>query len=576
MGDNIRLLDKSLIEKIAAGEVVENPSSVIKELIENSIDSNAKIIEIEVREGGKSYIKVKDNGDGMNENDAKLSIQRHATSKITSEDDLFNIATLGFRGEALASISAVSKFSLVTKKQEDVSGIFLSIEDHNIISKEIGTDKGTIVTVKDLFYNVPARKKFLGNMQTELNMISDVITKYALAYYNISFKLISDGKIMINTNATNEWKNTIQSLYGNADDFLEINKVSDLIEIKGYLGKPSIARNNKTRQTLFINGRYVKNKEISEAIKKGYHSMLFLDNQPVYILKLKVKEKTIDVNVHPKKEIVKIDNIELICQEITNIISEFFKNTNLTLDADLSTGNAKAMHTYNLSNDKQSTLSVPDNQGDKFSKSNFTNIESPSEYKIEAQHIGPIKIIGQIAKTYIIAESARGILIVDQHAAEERVNYENLMKQLNESAIKKQTLLKPIIIELSPLEHGLVTQWIISLNKCGFEIEEYGDSSIIIRTMPFIFERPSKTLIFDLIEDLKHDSSKIQKEIEDRIIRFSCRMSIKAGDELSNKEMENLLIELDKCELPFTCPHGRPTIIQFSIADLEKKFKRTG
>jgi len=573
----IKILDDSLIDKIAAGEVVENPSSVIKELIENSIDAGSNVIEIEIKEGGKSLIKIKDNGVGMNKEDAELCVKRHATSKISGEEDLFAIKTLGFRGEALASISAVSKFMLLTKKEGEVDGIKVSVEKENINVEVAGAEKGTVVKIEDLFYNVPARKKFLRSIESELNSLVDVIIRYSLAYPKISFKLTSNDKVLLNTTSTEEGLNTIQSVYGNetAKNMMAVEYEDDLISIKGYIGKPSIARGDKNRQTLFLNGRYVKSKEVSDAIKEGYHSLLFLDREPVYVISLDVDESKVDVNVHPRKEIVKINNIKDVCKSVVKGINNVLKESNLFMESDLERTRAQPQHSYSMSKDMQSTLVVEEDSGDKIVETG--NVYDNAKPAIDAKHIGPFKILGQLNKTYIVAENAEGLFIVDQHAAEERVNYEKLLSELKDKAIKKQALIKPLIIESSAAEFGMIMECKEQLDKCGFEIEEYGQNNIVVRSMPFIFERPSKTLVTELVDELKEISkSKIDTEIEDRIIRFSCRKSIKAGEEMTMKEIESLLLELDKCQLPFTCPHGRPTIIQLSLADIEKKFKRTG
>lgn len=579
MGENnskISVLDDGLINKIAAGEVVEEPSSVVKELIENSIDANADEISIEVTEGGKSRIYVKDNGDGMSKEDAEMCVKRHATSKIKSEDDLFAIKTLGFRGEALASICAVSRFMLVTKRNIDLSGTCITIEGNNLNVKDIGCEKGTSVDVRELFYNVPARKKFMKTIEAELGNIIDVVTRYALAYPKKSFILTSNEKAILSTAKSGRWLNTIQAVYGSdtAKNVLEIAYENELVCVNGYIGKPSIARNDKTRQTLFVNGRYVRSKEISNAVKDAYHSLLFLEREPMYVLSIWLDESKVDVNVHPRKEIVKISNSSDVCEKVRNAISEVLKKSNLFADAELrgedTSRDAKPLNAYAFSKETQTSLAFNDIAEDKITPTGsvYDNIKSAV---IENMHIGPFKIMGQINKEYIIAENAEGLLIIDQHAAEERVNYEKMLKELRENAIRKQQLIQPIVVETSAAEFEKIISSREMLERCGFEIDEYGKNNIIVRTMPFVFERPSKTVIFDLINELKEG---IDSEIEERIIRFSCRKSIKAGEEMTAKQVENLINELDKCDLPFTCPHGRPTVIKISLSEIEKKFKR--
>lgn len=597
--NKIKILENSLIDKIAAGEVVENPSSVVKELLENSIDAKADKISIEIKEGGKSLIKISDNGIGMNKEDAKLSIIRHSTSKIQNTDDLFKINTLGFRGEALASICAVSKFEMLTRQKDDIVGTQIITEKENIIINEIGTEIGTSIKVKELFFNVPARKKFLKNIETETRIITDIVTRYSLAYPNISFSLKCDNRDIINTTKTNNWLNTIQSVYGTSisKEMISIEYSDDIISINGFIGKPSIARNDKLRQTIFLNGRYIKSKEISEAIKKGYNSTIFLEKEPIFILNIKIDESKVDVNIHPRKEIVKITEIENISNKISDIIFENLKKNDLFPDSDLKTWKTQSKQVYSIEKDTQSTLNFKQNNilssdvdireagtiyNNEIKENNFNKIssmlkESISSQEIVSSHLGKFKIIGQVNKTYILAENENGLMIIDQHAAEERANYEKLMKELKHGAVSSQELLQAIMLELSPEEMQIISFNKEKINKCGYDIDEYGNNSIIIRSVPFIFERPSKLLIEELIEELKSENTKKQNtEIEERIIRFSCRSSIKAGKEMTFHSMEKLLYNLDKCDLPFTCPHGRPTIIKLSFGDIEKKFKRSG
>jgi DNA mismatch repair protein MutL len=575
-------LDDQLIDKIAAGEVVENPSSVVKELLENSIDAGADSISVKTREGGKSFIEVKDNGEGMNKDDAELCIRRHTTSKIKSEDDLFAISTLGFRGEALASICAVSKFTLITKTKDSLKATKLHIERNSIEREEAGSDKGTIITVEELFYNVPARKKFLKTIGIEFNNVIDVVTRYALAYPKISFTLENDGKTILRTTKTDKWANTIFAVYGNetAKNMIKLDYKDELIEINGLIGKPIIARKDKEKQTIFINGRYVKSREISQAVKDGYSSLLFLENEPVFVLNISLDEKKVDVNVHPRKEIVKISNILEIMLKIRIAVQECLKKNNLIVSTELKETQAMPKQQYSFKTDKQTTLGIDAESGDKVVQTstvydNSKNVIARKELALKK--IGPFKVYGQLNKTYIIAENAQGLLIIDQHAAQERVNYEKMVKELKRDAIKKQRLVKGMITECSAQEFELIMQYKEMLEKTGFEIEEYGENNILVRAVPFVFERPSNTLIHELIDEIKEMSRrKIEDMAEERIIRWACRKSIKAGEEMTMRQVESLLNDLDKCELPFTCPHGRPTIISVSLSEIEKKFKRTG
>lgn len=571
MGD-ITVLPDSLIDKIAAGEVVESPASVVKELLENSIDARATAITITIADGGKSLIKIQDNGTGMNKEDALLSIKRHATSKVRTENDLFAIASLGFRGEALASICAVSRFTLMTRQQDTISGTRVKVDSGGIIEEACGCEKGTLVVIEDLFYNVPARKKFLKGTDTEYNRIIDVVTRYALAYPHIQFRLTHNDKPVILTPGSGDGLQTIHAIYGQAQHMLPIAYKDEIVTINGFIAKPEASRGDKNRQTLFVNGRFIKSRELAEAIKQGYHSMLFLEREPVYILHLQLDERKVDVNVHPRKEVVKISMMPQICEHVTYAVKEVLKDAQLVVEADASGGStAQARQHYRIEPGQQMTLAEHDT--DKTHQ--YQPALQEKETSSESSRIGPIRVLGQLNRMYIVAESAQGLMLIDQHAAEERINYELLMKQLHDDAVRKQKLLKPLQLEVSPSEMHRIMQLKEALSNCGYELEEYGKNTLLIRSVPFIFERPSKSLIEELVDSLQSGSeTQVMKEAEERIIRFSCRKSIKAGDVLHISQMEQLMRKLDACELPFTCPHGRPTIISLGLKDIEKKFKR--
>ena len=573
MGD-IRILSDALIDKIAAGEVVESPASVVKELLENSIDAKATSITITVADGGKTLIKVQDNGVGMTEEDALLSVKRHATSKVQTENDLFAITSLGFRGEALASICAVSRFTLKTRKQDAVQGTCITVNTSGVHSEACGCEKGTTIDIQELFYNVPARKKFLKGTDTEYTRIVDIVTRYALAYPQIQFVLIHNEKRIISTSGSGDGLQTMHAIYGQAHHMLPVSYTDEIVSITGFIAKPEASRGDRNRQTLFVNGRFIKSRELSEAIKQGYHSLLFLEREPVYVLHIHIDERKVDVNVHPRKEIVKISMMPYVCEHVTYAVKEVLKDATLIVNADASGGStAKARQQYRIEPGQQMTLAE-----ETVSQDNIYSTSSQQKHTasaIETPRIGPVRILGQLNRMYIVAESAEGLMLIDQHAAEERINYELLMKQLHENAVRTQKLLKPLQLDVSPSEMQRIIQLKEQLSHCGYEIEEYGKNTLLIRTVPFIFERASKALLEELVETLQSGSeAQVLREAEERIIRFSCRKSIKAGDVLHVAQMEQLVRKLEACELPFTCPHGRPTIISLGLKDIEKKFKR--
>lgn len=589
----VHVLDEVLINKIAAGEVIERPAAVVKELIENSIDAGADQITITIGEGGKSYIKVHDNGCGMAKEDVVMSIQRHATSKIEQSEDLFAINTLGFRGEALASIAAVSRMRIITRNKESEEGTQIDVEGFKIRSiKEIACPIGTIVEVSSLFYNTPARKKYMKAISSEHNAIVDIVTRYGLAYKNIFFKLYHGKKLILNCPKTPNMLNNIVSIYGSAlgKNLLKLNYKSSNLKLKGYLSKPSMTRGDKSQQSIFLNGRYIRNKAISSALYDGYHSLLFTGRHPIAVLFIDVDVTKVDVNVHPTKDIVRIENEDRIYNDVKYAIRSVLESANLIPSAGINFNpNVKTTKMYDFAKDEQKVLEtkevpaavyVKDSASEvkvRDAKQSDIRVKDVEEEEAKSERIGAYRILGQLNRTYIIAENPAGMLLIDQHAAEERVNYEILMEEYKHKGIKVQQLMKPKIIELTPAESNVIKTNLELLKKSGFEFEEYGSNSFRVRTIPAIFGRFYDGLMTGLIRELDSISTKkIESIKEERIIRFACRKSIKAGKELTLREMENLMIRLDKTKQPFSCPHGRPTIISVTIGELEKKFKRVG
>jgi|TARA_B100001964_G_C14243732_1_gene606359 DNA mismatch repair protein MutL len=562
----ITILDDALINKIAAGEVVERPASVVKELIENSIDANADEIVIDIKDGGKSLIKVADNGNGMDKDDAKLCIERHATSKLSNVNELSSISTLGFRGEALSSIASVSDFSLITKTEQVIEGTIIRVEEGKTEIKDIGCSKGTVVEVKSLFSNIPARKKFLKSIQVEFNYIANIVTRYALINKDIFFKLVHNDKIIFSSQKTDSLFNNIVSIYGKeiASNLVKVFYESDYLKVYGYIGKPALTRNDKQMQSCYVNKRYVKNNIISNALYDAFHTLLFINRHPITVLNIEINPETIDVNVHPSKKIIKVFDEDRFYNDVFNAVRQSLYTNNLIPDAKLDDTNYKDNRKYPLQTDKQSVLAVEDSP-----------VKKKQTEEKTSEKIGPFLLIGQISKTYILAENNKGLLIIDQHAAQERINYEKFMKQYEKEGIKTQKLVKPKVINLSAAESGVMEENINLLSKLGFGIDNYGNNSFILRTTPSIFGRVDTVLITDILTELSGISSKsIAKAKEERIIRFACRKSIKAGEEMTMPLMEKLIEELDNTEQPFTCPHGRPTAISISLPELERKFKR--
>ncbi|MCW8966075.1 MAG: DNA mismatch repair endonuclease MutL [Candidatus Pacearchaeota archaeon] len=577
----IKILDNSIINKIAAGEVIERPASVVKELLENSFDSNADEVKIEIVDGGFRKIKISDNGCGMERDDLLISFKRHATSKISSEDDLFNILSLGFRGEALASIAEISNLKIKTKTKESSIGNFVEIEGGELIKEEsVSCSDGTIVEVSDLFFNVPARKNYLKGKEVEFSKIVKIVTKHALIRPDVSIKLIHNNKEIINSQKTDSELENILFIYGAevSNDLVEVDYFQDGIKVRGYISKPNLTRADKEDQSLYVNGRHVKNNIISNAIYEAYKTLLFIHRHPLFILDVNINPKDIDVNVHPAKNEIRLKDEGLVSQIIFNAVQKAFVKGNLIRSVSVeSESYSKPSKQYEFSMDRQSVLEVRDN----VKSTNEYQLSYPRNEKLEVKQkerkLGDFYIFGQINKTFIIAENKDGLVIIDQHAAEERVNYEKFTRELRNKAIRKQFLLNSKIVELNPMQYLIAKNNKDFFEKIGFVFEDFGENTVKLVAVPEIFGRLKSVLFIDLVNEIGNLKNKIiDEEIEARIVRFACRASVKAGDELSIVQMRKLIDDLAYCDNPFSCPHGRPTIVSFSIGDLEKKFNRSG
>lgn len=571
----IKILDNSIINKIAAGEVIERPASVVKELLENSLDSGADIIKIEITDSGLKKIKVSDNGCGMDKEDLKVSYKRHATSKLSGVEDLFSIKNLGFRGEALASVAEISNTKIITKTKEKKVGYFIEVEAGLLInSEEMSCPDGTIIEVSDLFFNVPARKKYLKSNDIELSHIIDIVTRYSLINREVSIKLISNNKVLINSQKTDDLLKNITYIYGTdfAKNLVEINHQEKDIIVIGYISKPSYTRSDKKDQSLYINGRYIKDKIVNDAIYNSLRTLLFIGRHPVYVINIIIDNKEVDVNVHPKKTSIRIKDEDKMYEVVYNAIKAGFEKVNLIPQTNLGNlSKQKPIKDYDMSLDDQKTLAVSE-----IVKPNYKEIRK-KDFGEMSNKFGPFRVLGQINKTFILAENREGLSIIDQHAAEERVNYEKFMKEYKNNVIKKQVLLQPKIIELNPMQKRCVENYKEFIENVGFSLENWGENTIKVSAVPEIFGRLKTVLLIDIINELSGIRSKIiDEDIEERIIRMSCRASVKAGDELTLPQMQKLLKDLELCENPYSCPHGRPTIINLTISELEKKFKRTG
>ncbi len=617
----IRLLDEATISKIAAGEIIENSASIVKELVENSIDAGADDILIEIRGESTDFIKVSDNGLGFSEEDLEVAFLRHSTSKLEKIEDLEKIRTLGFRGEALASISNISKIKLMTKREEDLAGNSLLIENGKIIKKnKIGMPRGTTFVISDVFYNTPVRKKFLRKDLTEINNIIDIVQKIALSNNNIKFTLIRDGKIILNTGSDKDPINRIYSILGSeiASSLNEGSFESENYKIKGFFSDNKLFRSNRDSQYIFVNGRFIRNINLSRAVEKNYHSLIPLNRYPVFVLYIDIDPKLIDVNIHPKKNEIKISNENILCALLAEIVEEviypnrsirkieiedkkenisvfdIFEEESIEAEAQERDTNLKSL--WDIEKDRsEDSLKNTFNEDAVLYKDSLKEDINPEEEKIfteeheddnflfnsEKNHIDEkllnTRIAGVLFKTYILLENQReGItFLVDQHAAHERVNYEKFLHMYLKSEITSQILLKPEIIELNQNEYDKILNYLDLFTRLGFKIEDFGDNSVVLREVPMIFGMPTYVnFIRDIIDSLdKEISSNYEADLY-KIMKKACKASVKAGDDLSDMEIESLIRDLKNCENPYTCPHGRPTVVEVSKHTISKLFLR--
>jgi DNA mismatch repair protein MutL len=612
-------LDEHLSNKIAAGEVVERPASVVKELVENSIDANASRIEIEVEEGGLSLIRVLDNGDGIEADDCVIAFNRHATSKIKSEQDLIQIRTMGFRGEALPSISSVSQVELKSSTG-DGPGTYLFIENGKIIKQQqTNSRKGTDLTVRNLFYNTPARLKHVKTIQTELGTITDLVNRLALANPDVSFRLKHNGKELLHTSGNGNLLQIIAAVYGilTAKNMLPVSCTSLDYEVTGYIAKPEMNRASRQYISLFMNGRYIKNYALSKAIQNAYHTFLPIGRFPIAVLSVKMDPTIIDVNVHPSKHEARLSKepelVQLVEKELRKVIKaqqlipevNFQKKEQRQKETDIQSSFSfeytqkklkeepyqvpeppVELETSNPSNSSvsvQETVQVNEMM-DSFLDRNKNYIETVFEKKEDStektesnqEKIPVLYPIGQMHGTYILAQNENGLYLIDQHAAQERIKYEYFRKKVGMVERELQLLTVPYTFEYTTHEAAFISDHLDFLSQVGLFLEPFGQNTFIVREHPQWFPKGyEKETIMDIIQQvLDHRKIDIEKLREEAAIMMSCKGSIKANHHLRNDEIFALLETLRKSEDPYTCPHGRPITIHLSTYELEKMFKR--
>lgn len=637
----IRLLSQNTIDKIAAGEVVERPASVVKELVENAIDAGAGAITVEIKDGGISFIRVTDNGCGIEKEQIKKAFLRHATSKITQIEDLDYVKSLGFRGEALSSIAAVSQVEIITKVKEDLTGIRYAIaggkeEDF----EEIGAPDGTTFLIRNLFFNTPARRKFLKQPQTEGGYVADLLEHIALSKPEISLKFISNGQVRFHTSGSGDLKEVIYRIYGKemTDALLPFSVNNGTFLIKGFLGKPEINRSTRNFEIFFVNGRYVKDDVLGRALEEGYRPYLMQHKFPFAVLDLRVNPAEIDVNVHPAKMQIRIHKAKELFDFLSAEVSERLKLTQLipevvlekevvskesvikspepfevnrrTIEKQVGEEKTEYITTPLVTEEKRiPSVLKRDASSVEFTskilgsfgggeqkheqlKSNVIKaadhilvekpvqlhlFESEDEVKIlskEAQK--DYQILGQIFDTYWLIAYQDKLLIVDQHAAHEKVKYEKLLSELKNKQVNSQMLIPPVVVNVTGAEEEVLKTYLERFADLGFEIEEFGTASYAIRSMPVdLYGCNEKQFFLEILDELLNNPMKGTPDvILDKLASMACKAAVKGNNSLTLKEMEVLLDELMLLENPYHCPHGRPTIISMSKYEIEKKFKR--
>jgi DNA mismatch repair protein MutL len=575
----IHVLDEATINKIAAGEVIERPASVVKELIENSIDAGATDIKVEVRGSGIQSIQVTDNGCGMSKDDVSMAFLKHATSKINNARDIEKVMTLGFRGEALSSITAVARVEIITCREDDMVGTRLVIHGPDVVSiGDIGAAKGTRILVEDLFYNTPARRKFLKKDKTELAHIVDNITKNALGHNNISFSLSHDGRELFRSPASGGIFDTIVHVYGpeTARELIPVNNKTGLAQITGYISRPGYTRGGKDHQVFFINDRVVSSKTVSDALRLGYYTMLPGGRYPVAVLKISMDTREIDVNVHPTKQQVRFSHELAVKECIAEALRSALTSHELIpqkkkQDQMILSQPEQGLDKEIIIREEQSGFKVPPTDTNRRLKRTERYLLKTTE---QCEMPSDIQVLGQVDKTYIIASTGDGFIIIDQHAAHERILYDQVQGSLRTGT---QELITPINLELSSKEKVLIKDYIPYLETFGFVISKFGPDSFAVTSIPTILGKlEDLTVVHDIISDIiSQGRIKDETGIAGQVSRSAaCRGAIKAGATLSNEQMKSLIAQLYLSKNPHTCPHGRPTIVALTRDDLDKMFKR--
>ncbi|WP_404409313.1 DNA mismatch repair endonuclease MutL [Jeotgalibacillus malaysiensis] len=600
---HIQQLDEFLSNKIAAGEVVERPASVVKELMENAIDAHSTIIEIDIVEAGLASIRIKDNGDGILEEDLLTAFSRHATSKIKNEHDLFRIKTLGFRGEALPSIASVSKVEITSSTGDQ--GTKAVIHGGKVISQSAASArKGTDIRVEELFYNTPARLKYMKTINTELGNITDIVNRLALSHPEISIRLIHNGRTLLHTNGQDDIRQVLSAIYGmqTVKKMVPFEGESLDFKISGWAALPEVTRASKSYVSVLVNGRYIKNYGITQAVLEGYRTMLPIGRFPVILLSIEMDPVLVDVNVHPSKQEVRFSKEKELQHVISDTIRQTFRKETLipsgvTEKKEPKKYSEQTSFQWGITNEQKAPANPPFQKEEERTKeashlqaeetpdpivASVINKQEVQEQPEEKETYHPerrmpeLSVIGQAHGTYIICQSKEGLYMIDQHAAQERVKYEYFREKLAYDTGDIQDLLVPLTFDFSSDQFIKIKENIHLLEKSGVSAEEFGHNSLIVRSHPVWFpEGEESEIIEEMVEQVLRDKNIDRYKLREEVaILMSCKKSIKANHFLKKEDMEHLISQLSECVDPFTCPHGRPVIIHFSTYEMEKMFKR--
>lgn len=596
--ENKRIIElpKNVYDKIAAGEVVDRPLSIVKELIENSIDAGASSIVVEIRNGGKSYIRVTDNGSGIEKNDVELAFRRHATSKIRSASDLDRISSLGFRGEALSSIAAVSRVELITKTAGEKSGVRLRLEGGEILEKEdTGCPEGTTIIVEDLFFNTPARMKFLKPDATESTLIIDFVSKMALAYPQIKIRLINNGNILFSTAGKGDIYSNILTIYSKeiGEKLIHLREESEELALEAFVSAPNNSKTNRKSQIFFVNGRYIGSKVMENAVTEAYQEKLFEGRYPIAFLFLRVAPEKLDVNIHPNKKEVRFDDERLVREFIAGAIrnglkskdaipeikeKNIFKSNTETLKAEEQVDIKKLLFEQRQSEKAASAeQQLIKEAGFSYGagKTAIPDISNNDTYASAEFDIRDLTATGAIFGTYITAVDDTSFYLIDQHAAHERIFYEQLLDQYQKAEKDQQMILMPVVINVTHAVKNDTGAMLDFLGNLGFQVEEFGPTAYIMKAIPVFMELEEARDFIDYLLDNISEEADLgnQKKIRS-IITNACKKAVKAHDVLDKQEIDRLMADLAKTKNPYSCPHGRPTFIRLKQYEIEKMFKR--